>query len=244
MFGRVVTRYPHETGIEANGFTLKLKPILFYPVSFEEWREGASVDRNEQELVQRCLTGDQVACTELVAAYARLVGSVIWRATGDNNAVDDLVQDVFLRVFQGLRNFGGRAKLSTWIYTIAHRVAIDHLRQVGRWQEGLRGSHDDDVAQLLDRLPAPTVINPEVIAMQEQVGDLVRSGLAQLPDKYRLPLVYISLDGLDYATVAEMLGVPQGTVKTRVFRGKYMLKVWIVAKLRWRSKAGKVSDAM
>ena len=64
--------------------------------------------------------------------------------------------------------------------------------------------------------------------MQQQVGDLVRTGLAQLPDKYRLPLVYTSIEGLDHATVAAMLGVPRGTVKTLVFRGKQMLKQWIV----------------
>ncbi len=70
--------------------------------------------------------GDQDACTALVEAYARMVGTVIWRATGDGNAVEDLAQETFLRVFRALPYFDARAKLSTWIYRIAHRVAIDH----------------------------------------------------------------------------------------------------------------------
>ena len=80
--------------------------------------------------------------------------------------------------------------------------------------------------------------------MQQQVGDLVRTGLAQLPDKYRLPLVYTSIEGLDHATVAAMLGVPRGTVKTLVFRGKQMLKQWIVEDRDARPAGRRVSDAM
>ena len=72
------------------------------PVSFEEWREeaGSSVDRDEQELLRRCRMGNQAASTALVETYAGMVGTVIWRATGDGAAVEDLVQEVFLRVFR------------------------------------------------------------------------------------------------------------------------------------------------
>ena len=61
-----------------------------------------------------------------------MVGTVIWRATGDHDVVEDLAQETFMRVFRGLPYFDRRAKLSTWIYTIAHRVAIDHRRQTAR----------------------------------------------------------------------------------------------------------------
>ena len=88
------------------------------------------MDRDERELVRRCLDGNQDACASLVQEYAQMVGTVIWRATGDHAVVEDLAQETFLRVFRGLPYFDARAKLSTWIYTIAHRVAIDHLRQV------------------------------------------------------------------------------------------------------------------
>lgn len=203
------------------------------------------MDGDERDLVQRCLAGDQAACAGLVEAYGRMVGTVIWRATGDGKAVEDLAQEVFLRVFRALPYFDGRAKLSTWIYTIAHHVAIDHLRQAGRWREDPLAAHNDDSDPLrLDRLPAAGVIDPETIAMREQMECLVRDGLAQLPDRYRVPLVYTAIDGLDYATVAEMLGVPLGTVKTLVFRGKHMLKDWIAAALEARPAGRKVSDAV
>ncbi len=205
------------------------------------------MDPDERDLVRRCRARDQAACTALVEAYGRMVGTVIWRATGDSTAVEDLAQDVFLRVFRALPYFDARAKLSTWIYTIAHRVAIDHLRQRGRWREHPFPAHNDasdsDRLRFATTVPAVGLMDPEAIAMREQMECLVRDGLAQLPDRYRLPLVYTAIDGLDYAAVAEMLGVPLGTVKTLVFRGKHMLKEWIAAALK--APAGrKVSDAV
>jgi RNA polymerase sigma-70 factor (ECF subfamily) len=190
------------------------------------------VDRDESDLVRKCLAGDQEACTALVEAYARLVGTIIWRATGDNRVVEDLAQEVFLRVFRALPSFDARAKLSTWIYPIAHRVAIDHLRQVNRRRpDSLFGSSDDGEPMGLDLLHASSVIDPEAIAIRDETVQLIRAGLADLPEKYRLPLVYAAIDGLDYHTIAVMLGVPVGTVKTLVFRGKQMLGRWVVAAL-------------
>jgi RNA polymerase sigma-70 factor (ECF subfamily) len=195
------------------------------------------VERDEGKLVQRCLAGDQAACAELVQGYARMVGTVIWRATGDDRMIEDLAQETFLRLFHGLPYFDARAKLSTWIYTIAHRVAIDHLRKLGRAREEPDGL-------LLDTLPASDALDPAAAATREEIDRLVRDGLAQLPDKYRLQLVYSAIDGLDHETIGAMLGVPRGTVKTLVFRGKRMLKDWIVTTLAARTAGNEVSDAL
>ena len=175
------------------------------------------MDADDRRLVARCLAGDQDACTELVEANARLVGTLIWRATGDGAVVEDLAQETFMRVFRALPLFAGQAKLSTWICTIAHRVAIDHVRKASRNREDA----------LIDDHEAPGA-TPEMSASSEEIRGLVQSGISQLPDKYRLPLVYAAIDGLDYETIGAMLGVPQGTVKTLVFRGKQQLKSWIL----------------
>ena len=83
--------------------------------------------RDDRQLVQACLAGDQEACTALVDAHIRLVGTVIWRATGQRDVIEDLTQETFLRTFRALEYFDTRARLSTWIYTIAHNVAVDYL---------------------------------------------------------------------------------------------------------------------
>ena len=213
--------------------------------SHERMPRGGDVEGSERDLIRRCLAGDQDACHGLVEAYSRMVGTVIWRATEDGNAVEDLAQETFLRVFRALPYFDRRAKLSTWIYTIAHRVAIDHRRKAGRSVEEPLTAWDDDCdARRLDRLPASGVIDPEGAAVRAELDRLVRDSVARLPEKYRLPLLYAAIDELDYATIAAMLGVKLGTVKTLVFRGKRMLKDQITAALKPLPARHEVSDAM
>ena len=190
------------------------------------------MDRDDQQLVDACLTGDQAACRELVDRYARMIGTVIWRASGDPTVVEDLTQETFLRAFKALRYFDARARLSTWIYTIAHNVAIDHLRRTpGARLESLvwRTDEDDEVRQ---REVESTVPDPEAQLSSAESERLVRDALAALPIKYRVPLVYAAIDGLDYPAIARMLGVPLGTVKTLIFRGKRMLKEHISQRLK------------
>ena len=190
------------------------------------------MDRDERAVVDGCLAGSQEACARLVDRYARMVGTVIWRATGNQGVVEDLTQETFMRVFRGLAYFDRRAKLSTWIYTIAHRVAIDHRRQTGRWREVAIG--DDEQLEALVAAQSADAPGPDAVASQEQFAGIVREELGQLPDKYRIPLTYAALDELDYATIAAMLHVPQGTVKTLVFRAKALLRERITGRLTTR----------
>jgi RNA polymerase sigma-70 factor (ECF subfamily) len=181
------------------------------------------VDGDETGLVERCLAGDEEARIMLVDRHARMVGTVLWRATGDRQAIEDLAQDTFLRIFRALPGFDRRAKLSTWIYTIAHRVAIDHLRRRGRWADDERFAVGMD-EHAPEEVQAPANERPDVTLVREEQVRAVRDALARLPDKYRLPLVYAAIDGLDYPTIAGMLGVTVGSVKTLVFRAKKLLK--------------------
>jgi RNA polymerase sigma-70 factor (ECF subfamily) len=188
------------------------------------------VEQDERALVERCLAGDQRACAALVDAYARMVGTVIWRATASDRDVADLTQETFLRVFRALPYFDARARLSTWIYTIAHRVTIDHLRRAGRERVQSFASAPDDRGVDERTLVSPTA-DPETLLAVARDAELVRRALARLPVKYRLPLVYAAIAGLDYASIADMLGIPVGTVKTHVFRARQMLKAAIIERL-------------
>ena len=188
--------------------------------------------RDDRELVRACLAGDQESCAALVEAYVRMVGTVIWRATGQRDVIEDLTQETFLRTFRALEYFDSRARLSTWIYTIAHNVAIDHLRRTaGARVDSLtwRTIEDDDEQER--DIPSAS-LDPEAQLSREQSERLVHDGLARLPVKYRLPVVYAAIDGLDYPTIARMLDVPLGTVKTLIFRGKRMLREEISRRLR------------
>jgi RNA polymerase sigma-70 factor (ECF subfamily) len=190
-----------------------------------------AVESDERDLVARCLTGDQRAAAELVERYSRMIGTVIWRTTGSQDDVADLTQETFLRVFRALPYFDARARLTTWIYTIAHRVTIDYLRRKGSWRhDSLRAAPGDRDAVDEETIMSPAP-DPEAVLEREEHERLVRDALVELPPKYRLPLVYASIAGLDYATIGEMLRLPVGTVKTHVFRGKQLLKAAIKGKL-------------
>lgn len=189
--------------------------------------------REDADLVEACLAHDERACSTLVDTYARMVGTVIWRATGNRDAIEDLTQETFLRVFRALEYFDARARLSTWIYTIAHNVAVDHLRRrTAQRVDSLtwRAEANDEGAE--ERQVAAPDLDPEAQLSREEAQRLVNGALARLPAKYRLPLTYAAIDGLDYPTIAEMLGTPLGTVKTLIFRGKRMLKQEISRQLR------------
>jgi RNA polymerase sigma-70 factor (ECF subfamily) len=175
----------------------------------------------DAELVRRCLTGNQSACARLVAAHARVAGTVIWRVVRNRELVEDLCQETFLRAFRALGSFDGRARLSTWICSIAHRVALDELRRQGR------------VVQFAADQEAEDTPEPEADLLQqlidEQEAGQVHAAVDSLPERYRLPLVYAALQELGYEDIAAMLGIPVGTVKTLVFRGKAMLRERLVA---------------
>ena len=189
--------------------------------------------RDDQALVEACLAGDQPACTELVERYVRMVGTVIWRATGRRDVIEDLTQETFLRVFRAMEYFDSRARLSTWIYTIAHNVAIDYLRRAGSATTESLNFRDDDGEDLGEERQIPsTEPDPEALLTRGESERLVRDGLMRLPLKYRVPVVYAAIDGLDYPAIAKMLDVPLGTVKTLIFRGKRMLKEDIARRLK------------
>jgi len=191
------------------------------------------MDREDQELVEACLARDERACTALVDTYARMVGTVIWRATGNHDLIEDLTQETFLRVFRALEYFDARARLSTWIYTIAHNVAVDHLRRAaGQRLDSLTWRTTDGDEEGEERQVASPDLDPEAQLSREESLRLVNEALAQLPAKYRVPVTYAAIEGLDYPSIAEMLGAPLGTVKTLIFRGKRMLKEEISRRLR------------
>ncbi len=171
--------------------------------------------QNDAELVQRCLAGDQVACARLVSTHARVAGTVIWRVVRRRELVEDLCQEAFLKVFRSLASFDGRARLSTWICSIAHRVALDELRRHGRTVQFAAEQDAEEQAENGDAL--------DQVLAEEEVQRL-HAALDTLPDRYRLPLAYAALRELGYEDIAVMLGIPVGTVKTLVFRGKAMLR--------------------
>jgi RNA polymerase sigma-70 factor, ECF subfamily len=188
----------------------------------------------DADLLPRCRDGDEAAWRELVTRHTRRVFGLAYRFTGRVDEAEDLTQEVFVKVYQTLGRyretdgpFGG------WLMAVARNHAIDHYRR--RKQERLRRT-DDPVA--LETVPAREE-HPIAGLEREERARLVHSGLRALPPDLRLPLILCDLQGLPYEEIASALGVPLGTVKSRINRARLELAKRLVG--RHRALAGGAS---
>ncbi|MCB9732369.1 MAG: sigma-70 family RNA polymerase sigma factor [Deltaproteobacteria bacterium] len=165
----------------------------------------------QAELIRRCQAGEERAWHELYRAHAPLVARFVGRMVGAGGPVDDLVQAVFVEVFRGLRRFRGDARLTTWLYGIAHRVTAKHLRGEGRRRR--REQRFADEGPLAARSPEPARAAREALAVVERA-------VLSLPEPQRAVWVMRELEGLSTAEVAEALGTRQGTVRSRLFAAR------------------------
>jgi RNA polymerase sigma-70 factor (ECF subfamily) len=180
--------------------------------------EGAPRELDALAL-DRARRGDEGACRALVEAYERPVFALLGRMLGHRaraETVEDLAQETFLRVFRELRRFepGGSARLSTWILTIATRLAIDELR---------RRSRAPEVVELSDAVAAPAA-KVEATAEERLLGLAVARAAEALAPEHRAVFVLRAYHDLDYDEIAEVTGCEVGTVKSRLARARERLR--------------------
>lgn len=174
-------------------------------------------DRSEQELIARCRRGDQDAFRELVAAHQHMVFGLLARTVDDPSAVEDLAQDVFLRVYRGLPYFRGDARIGTWIYRIVANVVAQH--HAGRRPaEPSLDERDEDGGTKLE----PGAVDRQFSDLE--LRERLEKALATLPPAYRLVLASHYFQDMGYEELAVALGMPLGTVKTHLHRAKRLLR--------------------
>ena len=170
---------------------------------------------DENALIERCRTGDDAAFSELVERYKHLVYGLVYRMVPDRSQVDDLAQDVFLKVHRGLPYFRGDARLSTWIYRIVQNVCLQvrarRPREASLDQEDAAGRRHDPAA-------------PDGTFADLELRDRLDKAIAQLPEPQRFLIAAHYLDGVQYEALAESLSIPLGTVKTHLYRAKKRLR--------------------
>lgn len=166
-------------------------------------------------LIQRCLAGDQDAWADIVRQYRRRVYSVAYKFTGNHEEAEDLTQDIFIKVFRALHTFDRRANFQTWLISVSRNMCIDHYRSVRKERETInRDINADDLMPVAD--------GPAADALLEQQGQaaLLRRALAALPEPLKAAVTLRDLQDLSYHDIARRLQVPEGTVKSRINRGR------------------------
>ena len=166
-------------------------------------------------VIQRCLAGDQDAWVQIVRQHWRKVFNIAYKFTGKHDQAEDLTQDVFLKIFKSLNTFDRRANFQTWLVSVSRNLCIDHYRSVRKERETI--DRDVDANEL-----TPASRDPGPVAALEQADRvmLLRQAMAALPDTLRTAVLMRDIQELSYQEIADRLHLPEGTVKSRINRGR------------------------
>ena len=167
-------------------------------------------------LIERCLSGDQDAWGQIVRQHWRKVFNVAYKFTGKHDEAEDLTQDIFVKIFRSLHTFDRRANFQTWLISISRNLCIDHYRSVRKERETI--SRDIDSREM----GTATRSEPGPLAgiEREDQRALLRLALNQLAPTLRSAVLLRDIKELSYQEIASMLDLPEGTVKSRINRGR------------------------
>jgi RNA polymerase sigma-70 factor, ECF subfamily len=173
------------------------------------------------ELVTRAAAGREDGFEELVRRYQRPIAAYVYRMVGNYDVALDLTQEVFIKVYNSLDRYRPEFKFSTWIYKIAHNASVDHLRRSVTRQASLTSDVDGEEREL------PVMsrkLSPEQESEKEERRAEIERVVRQLPSVYRELIILRHQHDLSYDEIAEVMGLPLGTVKNRLFRARELMR--------------------
>ena len=193
-----------------------------------------SQGQRELDLLRQAQRGDRSAYGELIVAYQDRLFNAVLRLVGDREEARELAQEAFTRGLQKMGSFRGDASPYTWLFRIAMNLAISRLRKVqrhrvfslsssGRNGNGHAGT-DDQASSLVDRLAQRSHDAPSDSLEKREQGEQVLAALGRLDAEYRAVLVMRDVEGFDYQQMADVLDLPLGTLKSRLFRARLALR--------------------
>ncbi|HYD06725.1 MAG TPA: RNA polymerase sigma factor, partial [Reyranella sp.] len=166
-------------------------------------------------LIAQCLAGDQAAWEVIVRQNWRKVFNVAYKFVGKHDEAEDLTQDIFLKIFKALNTFDRRANFQTWIISISRNLCIDHYRSVRKERETINRDIDPSTLTPVSRDRSAY----SQLELRDRV-QLLRAALDTLPPTLRTAVLLRDIQELTYQEIADRLAVPEGTVKSRINRGR------------------------
>jgi RNA polymerase sigma-70 factor (ECF subfamily) len=177
-------------------------------------------------VVRQCISGDQRAWQQLVAGQHRRIYGICYRFTGSATDAEDLTQDVFLKLYRNLASFDTqKGNFQTWLTTLTRNLLVDHFRRTrlerasDSLDASLSGDDDGPGMNLAGRLADPRP-SQEAHAAGLELKARIQQALAQLSPELREAVVFRDLEDMDYKEIAQVLRIPEGTVKSRISRGR------------------------
>ena len=179
------------------------------------------------ELVESALAGREFGFEELVRRYQRPIAAYVYRMVGDYDISLDLTQEVFIKVYNSLGRYRSEFKFSTWIYKIAHNAAIDHLRRHTTREQAFSSS---ETGERIEAAIESRRMSPEQESERNERCSEIEGIVQLLPHPYRELILLRHSNDLSYDEIAEVTGLPLGTVKNRLFRAREAMREQLLQK--------------
>lgn len=200
------------------------QPSKSFEATLERTPEQEAAQEALAKLVRQCIAGDGQAWQQLVVSQHRRIYAICYRFTGSSTDAEDLTQDVFLKLYKNLASFDlQKGSFQTWITTLARNLLVDHFRRtrLDRASDSLDASFDgeEDGPTMADRLADPRESQEKHVASLELKGR-IQDALKQLSPELREAVILRDLEDMDYKEIAQVLRIPEGTVKSRISRGR------------------------
>jgi RNA polymerase sigma-70 factor (ECF subfamily) len=172
----------------------------------------------DHSLTARCLDGDETAWEDLVRLHTRQVYGLCFRFTGSGSEAQDLTQEVFLRVFRTLRTFRvAEGSFGAWLARVTRNLLIDHYRRTR--QERATDSIEDQLP-MMEGVGAASAASPERALAGREASEILQATLQRLSPELREAVILRDLQEMEYREIAQVLAIPEGTVKSRINRGR------------------------
>jgi RNA polymerase sigma-70 factor (ECF subfamily) len=174
----------------------------------------------DQALVERVQKGDKAAFELLVAKYHRKIIRLVSRLVRDAAEVEDVTQEAFIKAYRALPQFRGESAFYTWLYRIAVNTAKNHLATQGRRAPTSTEANAEEAETFAEADQLRDINTPESMLMSKQIAQTVNTAMEALPDELRTAITLREIEGLSYEEIAEAMGCPIGTVRSRIFRAR------------------------
>lgn len=188
------------------------------------------MENEDHTLIKRALVGDEEAYKRLLEKYRGPLYGLLYKMVRNREEAEDLVQEAFIKAFSALANFREEFAFSTWLYKIAINNCIDHLRKKKLATYSLDRPvvmREGDVKRDYPDFSS----SPELTLIAKEKIRLIEEAINSLPERYRIVIVLRHSEDKPYEEIAQILGIPLGTVKARLFRAREMLKKKLKGKL-------------
>ena len=175
-------------------------------------------------LVRRCVAGDAAAWEEIVQRFNRRIYNICYRFAGGGEDAEDLTQEVFIKIYRTLASFDAeKASFNTWVTTVTRNLLVDHFRKTknDRITDSMDAPvGDQEEGQALSEKIEDKGVTPDQLVQKQQTKQLVQEALQKLSPELREAVILRDLQDMDYREIAQVLKVPEGTVKSRINRGR------------------------